>query len=79
MKNILLAACLLALLPAAGCAYQHFLGLHGPSVQRSLDIHQGITADSDCLDCHRPGNGSGAPATSHPSFSGCLRCHNDQR
>ncbi len=67
----------MGLLILGGCAYQHYLGLHGPSVRNSPDIHQGMTNDAACLECHHPENSTMAPATSHPGFSGCLKCHND--
>jgi hypothetical protein len=40
------------------------------------DIPHSVTAtdDSYCLTCHQNGTG-GAPATPHPSRSGCASCH----
>lgn len=78
MKHACLVALCLLLTSASGCAYRHFLGMHGPSVQDSLAIHQGISDDADCLDCHDPKVATEAPPTTHPSFSGCLKCHNDK-
>jgi hypothetical protein len=61
----------------SGCAYRHYLGMHGPSMKAFPDIHQGVTEDQDCLSCHDPDqNPTGTPST-HPHFIGCLKCHND--
>ncbi len=60
---------------ATGCAYRYYLGMHGPSIKSSLDIHQGVEKDRDCLDCHHPDQASEAPPTTHPRFTGCLKCH----
>ena len=68
---------LLAVAFSSGCAYRYFLGMHGPTVKAQPEIHNGITKDAECLDCHKADSGSGAPATSHPGFKGCLKCHND--
>jgi hypothetical protein len=61
----------------AGCAYRHYLGLHGPSIQRSPDIHEGVREDAECLACHHPERDPQGPPTTHPQFTGCLKCHND--
>ena len=66
-----------ALLAITGCAYTHYLGMHGPSIQNFPDTHQGVTADEDCLACHDPDRDPEGPPTSHPQFTGCLKCHND--
>jgi len=60
-----------------GCAYRYYLGMHGPSIKSFPDTHQGITEDRDCLDCHDPGQNPTGPPTTHPQFTGCLKCHND--
>ena len=66
------------LLVMCGCAYRHYLGMHGPSVRADPDIHADITNDGQCLACHAPGSAdTESPVTSHPGFSGCLKCHND--
>lgn len=57
-----------------GCAY---LGFHGPSIQSFPDVHQGVMLDQQCLGCHHPDHAS-APPTPHPSFTGCLKCHDDE-
>ena len=75
MKQILL--CSMALMIAGGCAYQHYLGMHGPSVRNFPDIHAGVTEDTECLECHHPDRNPVGPPTSHPQFTGCLKCHND--
>ena len=61
----------------SGCAYQHYMGMHGPSVKAFPEIHQGVTEDQDCLSCHHPDRNPTGPPTSHPQFTGCLKCHND--
>jgi hypothetical protein len=71
-----LILCSMAMLLLAGCAYRHYLGMHGPSVRRYPDIHEGVTADAECLACHDPDGDLVGPPTSHPQFVGCLKCHN---
>jgi hypothetical protein len=75
MKRLML--CSMAMILFGGCAYRHYLGLHGPSVRSSPAIHEGVTEDADCLACHHPERDPVGPATSHPQFTGCLKCHND--
>jgi len=80
IKKRLLTMLLLAMLASsAGCAYRHYLGMHGPSTRNCPDIHDAsIKDDAQCLECHSPKNASGdTPTTSHPGFKGCLKCHND--
>ena len=64
---------------SAGCAYRHYLGMHGPSIGNTPDIHDSsLREDAQCLDCHAmQDNAAGAPATTHPTFKGCLKCHSD--
>ena len=71
----LLAAALAAAI--GGCAYRHYLGMHGPTVRLSAAIHAGVSADGDCLECHDPARPPQGPPTPHPGFTGCLKCHND--
>ncbi len=59
-----------------GCAYRYYLGFHGPSIRLSPDVHESVTQDKECLECHHPDNADGPP-TPHPKFIGCLKCHND--
>ncbi len=57
-----------------------YLGFHGPSVQQYPEIHAGMTEDDQCRICHHPDNAGKvdkAPATTHPEFKNCLKCHND--
>lgn len=75
MKRIII--CGVALLVLGGCAYRHYMGLHGPSIRSTPDIHEGVTEDADCLDCHHPDRDPVGPPTSHPQFTRCLKCHND--
>lgn len=78
-KKVLSMLFLALVATSAGCAYRHYLGMHGPSTRNHPDIHDAaITQDAQCLGCHSPKNTDGdAPATSHPDFKGCLKCHND--
>lgn len=75
MKQILLSS--LMLVVVTGCAYRYYLGMHGPSIRNSPDVHEGVTEDSECLECHHPERDPTGPATTHPHFTGCLKCHND--
>lgn len=78
MKSLLKIFILLALLFIIfGCSYGYYLGLHGPSIKLYPAQHEGVTEDEECLECHDPENGTGDPPTSHPHFTGCLKCHND--
>ena len=77
IKRLFHGVALLAILFLSGCAYRYYLGMHGPSMQQSPGIHEGVTQDADCLNCHRPGPDPTGPPTSHPGFTGCLKCHND--
>ena len=61
----------------SSCAYRYYLGMHGPSIRSTPDIHSGVTADRECLECHDPDRDPVGPPTSHPQFTGCLKCHND--
>ncbi len=67
----------IALVVLGGCAYRHYLGLHGPSVRNTPNVHEGVTEDAECLGCHHPDRNPMGPPTSHPQFSGCLKCHSD--
>ena len=61
----------------SGCAYRYYLGMHGPSIRAFPDEHEGVTEDHECLECHHPDKDPEGPATTHPNFTGCLKCHND--
>lgn len=76
-KKILTVVFLLLLLLPTGCAYRHYLGMHGPSIKSSPEIHLDAQNDDQCLECHAPNTPTDAPPTSHPGFKGCLKCHND--
>jgi hypothetical protein len=76
MKRI--AFCLALCLVAGGCAYRHYLGVHGPSIRRFPEIHAGARLDEECLACHHPDRDPAGPPTSHPRFRGCLKCHDDE-
>lgn len=79
-KHAQMTLALLAVLAGTGgCAYRYYLGMHGPSIRKHPEVHtEDIREDTQCLECHSPANQSGeAPATSHPGFKGCLKCHND--
>jgi len=60
-----------------GCAYRYYLGFHGPSIKLHPDQHESVLQDKECLECHDPNNDIEGPPTSHPHFTGCLKCHND--
>ena len=78
MKSLVKMFFLLSLLFIVfGCSYRYYLGLHGPSIKLHPEKHEGVTEDEECLECHDPENGTGDPPTSHPHFTGCLKCHND--
>ena len=78
-NTLLTIALLVALTGTAGCAYRYYLGMHGPSTRNYPEIHtEDIREDVQCLECHSPKDNPGdAPATSHPGFKGCFKCHND--
>ena len=65
------------ILVMGSCANRHYLGFHGPSIKRTPDVHEGVTQDEECLECHHPDNEPAGPPTTHPNFTGCLKCHND--
>ena len=69
--------CSIALVVLGGCAYRHCVGMHGPSVRNAPDVHEGVTEDAACLACHHPDRNPKGPHTSHPQFTGCLKCHSD--
>jgi hypothetical protein len=75
MKRILAGG--MALVIFGGCAYRHYLGMHGPSIRSFPDVHAGVTEDAQCLECHHPDRNPVGPPTSHPQFVGCLKCHDD--
>lgn len=62
---------------ASGCAYRYYLGMHGPSIQQYAEIHADAKTDQECLECHHPERDPSGPPTTHPDFTGCLKCHND--
>ncbi len=68
---------LLIFISFSGCAYRYYLGMHGPSIKAFPDEHEGVTEDHECLECHHPDKDPEGPATTHPNFTGCLKCHND--
>jgi len=75
LKKVMIAFAVLLLL--SGCAYRYYLGMHGPSIKQFPDVHQGVTEDQECLSCHDPVGDPSGPPTTHPQFTGCLKCHND--
>ena len=68
----------LAVAVLSGCAYRHYLGMHGPSIRQFPEVHEGVREDAECLACHHPDRDPNGPPTSHPQFKGCLKCHNDK-
>ena len=75
IKPFILSALILAVV--SGCAYRYYLGMHGPTIRNSPEVHEGATEDSECLECHHPERDPEGPPTPHPKFVGCLKCHND--
>lgn len=75
IKLLLLGGIIIFLI--TGCAYRYYFGMHGPSIKAFPEIHSGFTKDAECLGCHGLGVESQGPPTSHPQFTGCLKCHND--
>jgi hypothetical protein len=76
MKRYLQLILMISMIIASGCAYRHYMGLHGPSIKAFADIHENVTKDEECLLCHHPAKNPQGPATSHPGIKGCLKCHN---
>ena len=76
MKKAVIALAIVAV-SASGCAYRYYLGVHGPSIYKYPEIHQGARQDSDCLGCHHPDGNPQGPPTTHPGFVGCYKCHSD--
>ena len=76
MRKLFTFIILISLVFLWGCAYRHYLGMHGASIKKSPDIHEGAAMGEQCLECHDPENDPAGPATSHPDFKGCLKCHN---
>ena len=75
VRQFFLSILILAVM--TGCAYRHYLGMHGPSIRSAPDVHKGVTEDVECLECHHPARNPTGPPTTHPQFTGCLKCHND--
>ncbi len=78
-KKALTLALFLSIATSSGCAYRHYLGMHGPSIKDSPATHLDVKEDGQCLQCHDPDKPTDAPSTSHPHFKGCLKCHSDSR
>jgi len=70
------AFCLGIALLFLGCGHRAYIGMHGRSIKLYPDIHEAVLDDAQCLDCHHPDNPEG-PASPHPEFTGCIKCHND--
>lgn len=77
MQKTLCLALLLFIVSSSGCAYRYYLGMHGPSIRNSPEIHLDVREDGQCLGCHDPDTPTDAPPTDHPRFKGCLGCHDD--
>lgn len=79
-RTLTLALLLAALFGISGCAYRYYLGMHGPSIRSSPEIHEAsVREDAQCLACHGPAGAGDAPQTTHPHFRGCLKCHSDRQ
>jgi hypothetical protein len=77
IKKIACSTIILMVVFFSGCAYRYYLGMHGPSIKQYPEIHEGVTEDAECLECHYPDRNPTGPPTTHPDFTGCLKCHND--
>ncbi len=78
LKNIIQSALFFTIfLMFSGCAYKAYMGIHGSSIKLYPEVHENITEDKQCLDCHHPDIAEG-PVTPHPGFQGCIKCHNDE-
>jgi len=77
VKKILNFLLVISMLLMCGCAYRHYLGMHGPSIKGFPDVHENAASDDQCLACHHPEKDPQGPETSHPGFRGCLKCHNN--
>lgn len=78
MKRLVRILFLILLLTTLfGCAYRHYMGFHGPSIRFHPHVHEGVTEDQECLECHHPDRDPVGPPTNHPQFTGCIKCHND--
>jgi hypothetical protein len=77
MKKITAFLIIISLILMCGCAYRHYMGMHGSSIKTYPDIHGDVKEDTQCLACHDPDKDPQGPVTSHPGFKGCLKCHND--
>ena len=78
LRDLLKSILIVLLFIVFGCTYRYYLGFHGPSIQFYPEEHEGVTRDKECLECHDPKNDSEGPPTSHPQFTGCIKCHNDE-
>ena len=79
-QQVLTFFALITLTAMSGCAYRYYLGMHGPSTKNYPDVHSAsIKEDSQCLVCHATKEETpDAPQTTHPTFTGCLKCHSDE-
>lgn len=69
-KTIIILALLVLCIAVFGCAYRHYIGLHGPSIKAFPGVHQAVTEDNECLKCHEPDGNPEGPPTNHPHFTG---------
>jgi len=74
MKKLYLLYSILAVVTVSGCAY---LGIHGPSILATPEVHSDVSTDSECLECHHLDRDKDTPQTPHPNFTGCIKCHTD--
>ncbi len=77
MRSLIVSLGALVMCFASGCTYRYYLGIHGPSIRLHPEVHQGFKMDSECLRCHHPDRDPVGPPTTHPGFTGCLKCHDD--
>ena len=77
IKTVLPIGLLLLVVSSTGCAYRYYLGMHGPSIRNTPEMHRDVQEDWQCLECHNPQTSTDAPPTTHPEFKGCIKCHDD--
>jgi hypothetical protein len=77
IRMVMIGMLAFGILFGSGCAYRYYLGMHGPSILKHPEVHQGVKEDRECLACHHPDRNPQGPPTTHPGFVGCYKCHSD--
>jgi predicted CXXCH cytochrome family protein len=76
--KLFFSVALFLLISACATTGLYYLGFHGPYIKLSPDVHEDVIEDHECLECHRPDKDPDGPLTTHPGFTGCIKCHNDE-